>query len=809
MSATPTSPLPSTFTTLVGRAHEIDAIAVQLRNASGSIVTLVGPSGVGKTRLAIAVAQHMSAEFALGSIYVDLSALTEADQVVPAIVAALGLAETEAAPGQLAGYLSDRSLLLVVDNFEQVLDAGPMVNACVAGAPGVRTLVTSQAPLRVRGEQEYAVEPLAVPPVVTAREAGTIDLNAMAEIPAVQLFVARAQVVRPGFQLTESNLPAVVAVCRYLDGLPLAIELAAARSNVLSPEALLNRLTTSLQLLSGGPRDAPNRHQGLRAAIEWSYGLLSPQEALLLDRLSVFSGSFSLAASEAIAGNAPIRFAPSMYVDAGEPLADDDGRLDWSEVFELLDGLVDHSLVQRVESQGEEPRFRLFQTIRQLAAGKLAERGDAERTALRHATWFHAMAESAWLETGVPKLEQHWLDTLDRDYENLRAALDYVTETDPAIGSTFAAALVWFYYIRGRRMEGIRAMQRPIGQFDRSLQRPEAQARSDFALGNLLVLFPQTKQEGIGYLERVLDDLRALGHDWGAGYTLLSLAVLAEDDGRYQQALDFIEEGRPLLLEVNDAPTLANVEFHRAVNYFGLGELDRARALVTPVAEAAMEQAGLNIAYARHLLGMIELAEGNRRTAARSFIESLDFSMHYGVVGTATELIDAAATLLEPSGDSELVVQLFGAADRHNRETGNPITLPELSYYEAARGRSRDALSVTRYNELLAAGAAMSLEASFALARETLISIEAGMPLVAAQGVQARTPFGLTARELEVMRLVALGLSDREIGDELFISHATARTHVRNILVKLEVHSRAAATTIALRDRIVSITGTD
>ena len=390
--------------------------------------------------------------------------LTDASQVVPAIISALGLTEGEGAAGQLARFLADRSLLLVVDNFEQVLDAGPVLNACLAGAPGVRTIVTSQAPLRVWGEQEYAVEPLAVPPPVFAQHTNALDLDTFAAIPSVQLFVSRARVVRPGFQLSAANLPAVAAICRYLDGLPLALELAAARSNVLSPEALLNRLTASLQLLSGGPRDAPDRHQALRAAIEWSYSLLTPQEALLLDRLSVFTGSFSLAAAEAIAGNGEIVFAPSMYHDSSHGLPDDDALLDWTEVLELLDGLVDHSLVQRVETSEREPRFRLFQTIRQLAGAKLAERGDTERTRRRHAAWYRARAEQSWMPNGVPMLESLWLDDIEIDYDNVRAALDFMSEVDPATASTFAASLVWFYYIRGRRMEGLRTMQHVAGQ---------------------------------------------------------------------------------------------------------------------------------------------------------------------------------------------------------------------------------------------------------------------------------------------------------------------------------------------------------
>lgn len=805
MISIPSPNLPVPFTTLVGREHDIAAIVSRLRAADSSILTLVGPAGVGKTRLAIAVAERMRDELPDGVVYIDLSTMTDASQVIPAVASTIGLPEEAGASSQLASYLSDRDILLVLDGFEQVLDAGSALNACLAGAPGVRALVTSQAPLRVRGEHGFTVEPLSLPPTITAQDAATADLAEIGAIPAVQLFVARAQVARPGFALTAGNMPAVAAICRYLDGVPLAIELAAARSNVLSPEALVNRLGASLQLLRGGPRDAPNRHQALHAAIEWTYGLLSPQEALLLDRLSVFSGSFSLSAAEAIAGSAPISFAPSIYVDPNQPPPPEDDLLDWSDVFDLLDGLVDHSLVQRVESNDDEPRFRLFQTIRQFAAAKLAEREDTERTALRHATWFHAQAESAWMANGVPELEQDWLDRLDRDYENLRSALDYLADTDPATGSTFAAALVWYFYIRGHRMVGIRAMQRPLGRFDPATLLPMARARNDFALGNLLALFPQTKREGVAFLERVLDQLRTLGNEWGAGYTLLSLAALTEDEGNYQQALAYIDEALPLLIAVGDTPTLANVRFHQAVNLFGLGELDRARELASGVADAPIQDAGINIAYATHLLGMIELAEGNIGAASRQFRTALDFSLEHQIVGTATELIDAAASVTAASGDPELSARLFGAADRLNRETGNPITLPESIYYSNARDHVRETMTVARFNELQEAGAAMSLDQGFALARTALeaIALASQAEMVAEPDHSSVNTLGLTNREVEVLRLVAMGLSDREVGDRLFISHGTARTHVRNILGKLGVHSRTAATSVALRERLI------
>jgi predicted ATPase/DNA-binding CsgD family transcriptional regulator len=809
MSDSVSSSLPHPFTSLIGRERDIESIASLLRASAGSMVTLVGPAGVGKTRLAIAVAEKLAAEFEQGAVYVDLAPVTDPAQVVPAVAHALEIPDAALAAGQLAQFLSDRSLLLVLDNFEQVVDTGPFINSCLAGAPGVRALVTSQTSLRVRGEKEYAVEPLPLPPALPPFQLEQNGLARYRDNPSVRLFVNRAQSVRSGFQLTELNLPAVIAICRYLDGIPLAIELAAARSNVLSPEALLRRLTSSLQLLNNGPRDAPHRHRALHAAIEWSYGLLDPREARLLDRLSVFSGSFSLPAVEAIAANAPITFAPSFYVGQDPQLPPDDGLLEWTDVFDLLDALASHSLVQRVETTGDDARFRLFQTIRQLGADRLAERGETERIALRHATWFRALAESAWGPDGVAQLEGKWLAALDADSENLRSALDFLSERDPAMASTMAAALLWYFYIRGRRLEGIGAIERVYNRFDPALLTPATRARTTFALGSLQALYPDTRHQGVALLESVVDDLRATGNDWGVGYALMALAVLAEDDGDYERALDFIAQSRPLLDAVDDPATLANVDFHTAVSLFGLGKVAEARALAATVAFATPDSVGLNIAYALHLVGMIDLAEGRSRDAARSFGASADFSEQHGIIATAAELLDATATLQESRGDAELVARLFGAADRLNRESGNPITYPERIYYDAARDRARQSLGSARFQELLAAGAALPPAAAFALMRQTLDAFEDAdgaatlpppLPVIG-----AAQPYGLTNRELDVLRLVATGMSDREIADLLYISHGTARTHVRNILGKMEAPNRSAATSIALRERLVDL----
>lgn len=800
-------PLPRTFTALIGREYAIEAICAHLRSATTPILTLTGPAGVGKTRLAIAAGHTLAPEFADGIVYVDLAALRDANHVLPAVVRALGLPDGEAAARQLARYFGDRSLLLVLDNFEHVLDAGPPLNAALADAPGVRVLVTSQAPLHVSGEWEYAVEPLSTPPPLSMSETDPGILECYRDMPALQLFVDRARHVRPSFELTTGNLPAVVAICHYLDGLPLAIELAAARSNLLSPAALLHRLRGSLHLLSGGPRDAPARHQALRTALEWSYGLLAPREALLLDRLALFRATFTLAAAEAVAGSAPIEFPPSLYVEPCSSIPADDAVLDTAEIFDLLGALVDHSLVQHVETGGEEPRFRLFEIVRQLAAAKLTARGETDRTALRHAIWFHALAESAWGADGVPTLEHHWLEALDADLENLRAALDFFSEHDPASAANMASALVWFYYTRADRLEGIRAIERVMPVLDRSDLAPAARARIDFSLGSLLIQFPATRSAGVEALESALAEFETAGLSWGTGYTLVALSTLREDDGDYPVALGYLARARPSLEAANDPVTLANVDFHTAVSLFGLGRFDEARALASTVAFSTPDRVGLNIGYALHLVGMIDLAEDKPWDAARRLLESGDFSQRHSIVATTTELLDAAATLHARVGDPDLTARLFGAADRYNRESGHPITYPERTYYDAARDRVRAMLGSQRFEEQLAAGARLSLDAAFEAMREALRAIAAETPpaIPSLPIFETLRPFGLTSRELDVLRLVASGKSDREIADSLFISYATARTHVRNILGKMDVPNRSAATSIALRERLVDL----
>jgi predicted ATPase/DNA-binding CsgD family transcriptional regulator len=803
------STLPKPFTSLVGRDHDIAAVSAILESSPGSMVTLVGPAGVGKTRLAIAVAESIRERFTNSAVYVDLSAVTDPLNVLPLLAGAIGIPDGEGAAARLARFLADRSLLVVIDNFEQVRDAALWLNPCLAGADHVRVLVTSQAPLRVRGEREFAVQPLLLPDLHGSAAQPEDGLSSIRCSPAVELFVRRAQMGRPSFTLTDDNASAIVDICRQLDGLPLAIELAAARSNVLSPEALAARLSAPLRLLSGGPRDAPDRHQTLHSAIAWSYGLLSFEEGLLLERLSVFAGSFSLEAAEHVAGNGEIVFAPSLYVDQVD-LPPNEPAIAPERILDVLDALVDHSLVQRVDSPGHDPRFRLFTTIRQFAEEKLRERGILEQTRLRHATWFRSLAEGTWSPEGLSIAESEWLGTREPDMDNFRAALRWLTQHDPATASTFAAAMGWQFYFSGQRNEGLQAFERTDGAFDPAVLSPVNRARNCYLRGVLLAHCPGREGECTAFFETMLAEVEAVGLDWAAGFALLALGVAAEDSGEYARALELFGRARPILDAHGGSFNTANLGFHMASALVGLNRLNEAREKLDSILDLDLHVSGANRVYALHLLGVINIVEGDLRTSAATTRQFLETALHYHMGSVSTESTDATATIAVRSGDMELGARLFGTADRVNLDADYAIQYPERPIYEAARATALHALGPERFNELYRAGSQLGFDAAMTLVRESLDVLAGDRQRVQATretNVEKRTSL-LTAREREVLQLVAAGLTDREIADRLFISHGTARTHVGNILEKLDVPSRSAATTMALREGLVPLEDT-
>src|SRR5579863_490706 len=393
--------LPTQPTPFVGREQEMERLYQMLCRPDVRLVTLTGPAGIGKTRLALQVAAELSDVFADGLFLVPLAPVNEPEQTVPTIIQTLGISDlsNQAPLTLLKSALKDKQMLLLLDNFEHVIPAAVHIAELLATCPRLKIIVTSQVVLRLQAEREFTVPPLSLPNLKHLP-----DVAALSQYEAVALFIQRAQAVKPDFAVTNTNAPAVAGICARLDGLPLAIELAAARVKLFPPQALLTRLEQGLAILTGGARDLPARQQTLRGAIAWSYNLLSPEEQQLFRRLSVFVDGCSWEAAEQVC-------------TAAGPLSE--------EILESLSSLLDKSLLRQQESTESEPRFWMLQTLREFGLEVLASAGETEVTREAHAEYYLALAEQA--EPLLKGNEQtHWLARLEQEYENLRAALSFL-----------------------------------------------------------------------------------------------------------------------------------------------------------------------------------------------------------------------------------------------------------------------------------------------------------------------------------------------------------------------------------------------
>jgi predicted ATPase/DNA-binding SARP family transcriptional activator len=434
----PGASLPAPASSLIGRAAQLAELAALLRRADVRLITLSGPGGSGKTRLAIEAARAAEGAFADGAAFVALAPLRSAALVIPAIMQVLGLPDQGDRPplARLQHALRDREMLLVLDNFEHVETAAVEVAALLAAAPRLTILATSRALLHIAGEHSYPVPPLAL-----ADPAHPAPLDALSRVESIALFLARVQARLPSFQLTEANAGELTAICARLDGLPLAIELAAARAALLSPRMLLARLNRRLALLTDGPHDLPDRQRTLRATIDWSYRLLDVSEQLLFGRLAIFADGWGLEAAEAVAGTVG-------------PLAT--GTLDG------LQALLDKHLVQRVSGVDGEPRFTMLETLREYALERLAERGEAQVAQQAHAQHYLALAEAAAPALHGPE-QIAWFDRLDEEHANLYVALAWLLEAgNVASALSLASALHWFWHVRGHFAEGRIWLERAI-----------------------------------------------------------------------------------------------------------------------------------------------------------------------------------------------------------------------------------------------------------------------------------------------------------------------------------------------------------
>jgi predicted ATPase len=606
--------LPVPITPLLGREQEAAAVEDLVAGEGVRLVTLTGPGGVGKSRLMVEAARRLGPGFADGVRFVELAAVSAADLVAPAIAAGLGLSTSAGQlTADLEAYLRDRRLLLAVDNFEQVVGAAPLLSELLAAASGLVVLVTSRAVLRLSGEHEFAVPPLPVPPARAGPDAA--DLQGYA---SVQLFVERAHAVDPGFELTAGNAGAVAEICRRLDGLPLAIELAAARVRLLPPQALLARLGQRFSLLTGGARDLPQRQQTLRNTLDWSFELLSAGEQALFARLGVFAGSFGLPAAEAVGAS-----SPQESHTAGQ-----------GQVMDTLSALVDSSLV-RAQTGGGQPRFSLLETIRQYALERLSDSGEWLEAHDRHAAYFLALAEPADADlTGNGQLA--WLDRLETEHDNLWAAISWLAGHGPLEQAVHLSLVSWrFWWLRGHSAEYARLV-------------------GDFVAGS--------------------EDMPPCQHAMAlteAGFVLIGNGDLAGAQQLFEQALPLYKQDneRPAGLVTMNALVLV-VLGHLAAfrrDYAAAGRLlDQGQALLGELRDDDLTgydrlQQQLTLGYLDSALGQIQLAQGDHDAAARLFTDGLAVARHAQDWNPLLVLLYDLALATQAQGD------LVGAA-RHLQE---------------------------------------------------------------------------------------------------------------------------------------------
>jgi predicted ATPase/DNA-binding SARP family transcriptional activator len=669
--------LPAPVNTLVGRRLEIAAIEALLRRDDVRLVTLTGPGGTGKTRLALAVAEALAPELRDGAAFVDLSTATADDVVLPAVAHALEIPETVDVPAAVG----ERAVLIVLDNLEQLGGASGPVAALLAAGPRVRLLATSRTPLRVSGEQEYPVPPLPVP------EPGTRAFEELVANDAVRLFSARAQAVDPGFALTDANAADVARICRRLDGLPLAIELAAARTRVLTPAAIEERLGRALDVLVSGPRDRPARQQTLRATLDWSYDLLGEPERGLLASLSVFAGGWTLADADAVLG---------------------------ADTSLGLEALVDSSLVRR-RGTLEAPRFELLETIRAYAAELPAGRGGDDELRRRHALHFGTLADDAWQEilAGGDR-EAAGYEALEREHDNVRAAIAWAQQVeDVELEARIAIALRWFWLVRGHLEEGRRVF---AGLVATTGDIPELHAQVlvhgasfPWRLGDI----QEAQRQWAGALEL----FRELGDEEGVARCIAELGAVATTTGELDRALELYEEAAALFERLGNRSRLATALANLAAVQSRKDDAEQSAAYGARAIEIQRELGELDgLAVSLVNLARVQIVLGDQAAARRSLHECLSITGRIGYQMLTAYALGAAAELARVEGEPEQAARLVGASAAAFAAIGMPVPDEEQEDHDRTLGPVRESLGEGKVEELLAGGRAAPIEQMLAVA---------------------------------------------------------------------------------------------
>jgi predicted ATPase len=718
--------LPTPPESIIGREREVSELSAVLSGDGVRLVTLTGPGGTGKTRLSLEIGRALLPDYPEGLYFVDLAPITDPSLVASTIAHTMGIREGGGRPplDNLKDYLADKQVFLILDNLEQVTSAAPIIAGLLAAGPKIKVLATSRIPLQIRGEREVPVDTLQVPP------AGLTDPEKLLEYEAVRFFVRQAQAARPAFQLGPDNAEAVAGICRRLDGLPLAMEIAAARIRMLPPAALLKRLDHSLTLLIGGAADLPERQQTVRGAIDWSYTLLKPEEQTLFARLGVFVGGFTLERAEAVCSP--------------------DGALD---VFSGVETLLHNSLVRRVDGDLDEPRFDMLLTIRDYALEKLEASGELAAMRRAHAEYFSTWAMQNYPVLNGPRALELMVPT-EADHDNLRAAMAWGLEPDgdPLLAGWVDIYLLWFWYRRGYFQEGREWSERvmhataAIGGVPHGIGLNVAGMMAiwrgdhdlaDSLIGRSIRLAEETKfdlgismshfsygvnlinqgrdREAYGHLTLAAERMDEANMNWDKGNALIHLANAALGLGDMAAANAWLREAMPLVERMGDPWQMA----------FGLnnlgevarvqGDYDRARDYYER-SEAMYREADALGDHARlvHTLGYMALHDGDLGRAESQFLESLAAFRRLGNRRGMAECLAGLAAVGAQAGRAEWAATLLSAAEAQMAAAGAAWWPADRTEIERTRRQLAETLGGDVFDRLWQRGQGMDLEVALA-----------------------------------------------------------------------------------------------